>query len=208
MMTQTEKPQIKVWDPLIRIGHLVLIVGFVIAYLTEGEPEWLHTFAGYAIAVTVAIRILWGVVGPRRARFTDFVTSPFRALDYLRALIAGRSPRYVGHSPAGGVMVVALLASLAVTAFAGMATLASEDGRGPLAGIIQQLPQDEMKAESAGHEEEGEEGEENAWKEVHGLFANLTLVLVLFHLGGVALASYRHHENLPRSMVTGYKRAE
>jgi len=48
-----------VWDPLIRIGHWVPVAAFATAYLTEGAPQWLHSFAGYAIAVTVAVRILW-----------------------------------------------------------------------------------------------------------------------------------------------------
>ncbi|ARE39714.1 Cytochrome B561 [Rhodovulum sp. P5] len=193
-----------------RIGHWVLVVAFATAYLTEGEPEWLHVWAGYAIAATVALRLLWGVIGPQRARFSDFVTGPGRAVAYLRDLIAGRAERHVGHSPAGGAMTVALLVTLGVTAFAGMGTLAAEEGEGPLAGIVAQIPEtDGPRAYTGDHDEDehGEHGEESAWKEVHEVAANLTLILILLHLGGVALASARHGENLARSMVTGDKRA-
>jgi hypothetical protein len=79
---------------------------------------------------------LWGFVGPRRARFADFVTGPGRVLGYLRDLLTGRAERHLGHSPAGGAMTVALLFALAVTALSGMATLAVEEGQGPLAGIV------------------------------------------------------------------------
>lgn len=196
---------IRVWDPLVRIGHWVLVAGFATAYLTEGEPEWLHVWAGYVIAGTVALRLLWGMIGPQRARFSDFVTGPGRAVAYLRDLIAGRAERHVGHSPAGGAMTVALLVMLGVTAIAGMGTLAAEEGGGPLAGFVAQMPEAE-EAHTYSGDHDDDHGEDSAWKEVHEVAANLTLILILLHLGGVALASLQHRENLARSMVTGDKR--
>jgi len=202
---------VKVWDPVVRIGHWVLVATFALAYLTEGEPEWLHTWAGYAIAATVALRVVWGFVGPRRARFSDFVTGPGQVIAYLTALISGRSERHIGHSPAGGAMTVALLACLAVTAFTGMGTLASKEGEGPLAGIVAKSvevePAGSTRPEGDSDEHEGREEEEGgAWKEVHEVFANLSLFLIVLHLGGVLLASTVHRENLARSMVNGFKR--
>ncbi len=205
MTGPTEETSVKVWDPLIRIGHWVLVVAFATTYLTEGEPEWLHSWAGYAIATVVALRILWGLAGPRRARFSEFVTGPGRVLRYLRDLVAGRAERHLGHSPAGGAMTVALLVALGVTAMSGMATLAAEEGRGPLAGIVAQGAQ-EYRVEQEG-EHEGEHEGEAIWEEIHEIAANLTLVLILLHLGGVVLASHAHRENLARAMVTGRKRA-
>jgi cytochrome b len=207
MENATGKAMVRVWDPLIRIGHWVLVVAFATAYLTEGAPQWLHTFAGYAIAVTVAVRILWGFVGPRRARFTDFVTGPGRVLGYLRDLVSGRAERHVGHSPAGGAMTVALLFALALTALSGMATLAVEEGEGPLAGIVTEQSLPSFMAEDEHHEpgEPGESGE--ALEEVHELAANASLLLILLHLGGVIWASRAHGENLVRAMINGRKRS-
>ncbi|MEP6195340.1 MAG: cytochrome b/b6 domain-containing protein, partial [Nitratireductor sp.] len=176
----------RVWDPLVRTGHWVLVAGFATAYLSEGEPEWLHVWAGYAIAITVALRILWGCVGPRRARFSDFVTGPVRVLGYLRDLATGRAPRHLGHSPAGGAMTLALLAALALTAVSGMATLAVEEGRGPLAGIV--AHQRTVEDGSGAARERDEAGA--VWEDVHEFAANLTLVLIVLHVAGVALASY------------------
>lgn len=209
MADASDTAMIRVWDPLIRIGHWVLVAAFATAYLSEGEPQWLHSFAGYAIAVTVAIRILWGFVGPRRARFSDFVTGPGRVLTYLRDLISGRAERHVGHSPAGGAMTVALLFALALTALSGMANLAVEEGQGPLAGIVtaQSLPawmaeeDDDDDYIGGGHGEGGE-----AFEEIHEFAANATLLLVFLHFAGVLWASRAHGENLARSMITGLKR--
>jgi cytochrome b len=208
--TRRETALVRVWDPVVRIGHWVLVAGFATAYLTEGEPEWLHVRAGYAIAATVALRLVWGLVGPKRARFSDFVTGPGKVVDYLKGLVAGTAERHVGHSPAGGAMTVALLLMLGVTAFSGMATLAAEEGEGPLAGVIAQNDGAErgvlLEREEHG-EGEDHEGGEKAWEEIHETAANITLVLILVHLGGVVLASMVHRENLAHAMVTGDKRA-
>ncbi|TCP23051.1 cytochrome b/b6 domain-containing protein [Rhodovulum adriaticum] len=210
-MTEAEiEKTIQVWDPIVRIGHWVLVAGFAIAYLTEGEPEAIHSFAGYAICVVVGLRLVWGVIGPRRARFSDFVTGPTRAIAYLKGLFSGTAERHVGHSPAGAAMVVALLIALSVTGYSGMATLAQEEGRGPLAGSIPQLSERGAAAwgdEDAREHHEGEHGE-GAWEEIHETAANLTLLLILLHVGGVLLASVVHRENLTRAMVNGRKRAD
>ncbi|MEE4119922.1 MAG: cytochrome b/b6 domain-containing protein [Paracoccaceae bacterium] len=203
-MSEAEGRAVRVWDPLIRVGHWVLVAAFATAYLSEGAPEWLHTNAGYAIAVTVALRVVWGLVGPRRARFSDFVTGPGRMIAYLKGLATGRAERYLGHSPAGGAMTLALLLALATTAVTGMGTLAAEEGRGPLAGVIAAAPA-EGRVRYAEEEEHGEGGE--AWEEIHEVAANATLMLILLHVAGVAWASLAHRENLVRAMLTGTKRA-
>lgn len=200
---------VRVWDPLIRIGHGVLVAGFSAAYLTEGDLQWLHSFAGYAIAVTVAIRVLWGCIGPRRARFSNFVTGPARVLTYLRDLAASRAERHIGHSPAGGAMAVALLFALALTALSGMATLAVEEGQGPLAGIVtaQSVPAWMALEEHGDTYENGAYGDSSdAFEDIHELAANATLLLVFLHLAGVLWASRAHGENLARAMITGLKR--
>lgn len=209
MEDASEKGLVPVWDPLVRIGHWVLVAAFATAYFTEGEPQWLHTFAGYAIAVTVAARILWGFVGPRRARFADFVTGPGRVLGYLRDLLTGRAERHLGHSPAGGAMTVALLVALAVTALSGIATLAVEEGEGPLAGIVTSASLPAWAMDDEDDDDGGEHGEGGgeAFGEIHEVAANATVLLILLHLAGVLWASRVHGENLVRAMIDGRKRS-
>jgi cytochrome b len=208
----TALPMVPVWDRVVRYGHWTLAAAFTIAYLTEGHPEWLHTWAGYIIAATVVLRLCWGLVGTRHARFSDFVTGPGQVLSYLSDLVMFRAKRYVGHSPAGGAMTLALLVMLGFTAFAGMATLAAQEGRGPLAGYVALAPlaavapaPEAGEPQATGEDAEGEERHSD-WVGVHEFCANFTLMLILVHLAGVLFASRAHHENLTRAMIDGRKR--
>jgi cytochrome b len=116
-------PSIKVWDPLVRLLHWSLAASFAVAYLSGEEIADLHILAGYAVLVIVGVRALWGLVGSRHARFDDFIPTPRQVLGYLKDLAAGRAERYVGHNPAGGVMIVFLLAGLLGTSASGLLTL-------------------------------------------------------------------------------------
>jgi cytochrome b len=179
---------INVWDVLIRIFHWSLVGFFTLAYLTEGEDWWMtiHSYAGYSILILLVFRLLWGVIGTHYARFSNFVTRPKDALVYLKQLAAGNAKDYLGHNPAGALMIIALIVSIAITGFSGIALYAT-DGYGPLATSF-------LATWPAG-----------ALKEVHEFFANFTVFLVVIHIGGVIVSSLLHKENLIRAMVTGKK---
>lgn len=215
MPAAAETGRVRVWDPLVRIVHWGLVAGFATAYLTEDAPQWLHAYAGYGVAALVALRLAWGVIGPRHARFSDFVTGPRRVIGDLRDLASGRAERHAGHSPAGGAMTVALLLALAATALSGMVTLAVEDGEGPLAGLVtaQSVPAWAIEHETQEYDEHGghgatedENGAGEAFEEIHEIAANATLALIGLHIAGVIFASFAHRENLVRAMITGAKR--
>lgn len=187
---------VRVWDPLVRFGHWALVASFAVAWLTGDDWEDVHVLAGYAVAVIVLVRVVWGFVGPRTARFASFVRGPRAVLAYLKGLLHGNARRFLGHNPAGAAMVLALLLSLSGTVGTGMALLAVEEGEGPLAGLLAPA--------GDGDHEAGEE----LLEEAHELFANGTLALALVHVLGVLASGFVHRENLVRAMVTGRKRAE
>jgi cytochrome b len=202
---------VRVWDVFIRLAHWIVVVAFFVAYLTEDDMLTLHVWAGYTVGVLVVLRLLWGLVGPRHARFTDFVYRPARVWRYLLELVGFRAKRYLGHSPAGGAMVVALLVALSATVWSGLEHYAVKEGAGPLAALAfaavevrPPVPQPASGSEGGRHAKRAG----GVWKERHEMLANLTLALVLLHIAGVLLASIVHRENLVRSMVDGLKRAE
>ena len=180
---------VRIWDPFVRVFHWSLAGAFIVAYVSEDDFLDIHTFAGYTVLTLVALRLIWGFVGTRHARFTDFVRPPGEAIDYVKESFLGKAKRYLGHNPAGGLMIVALLLSLLITTLSGIATLGAEEGAGPLAGVMG----------SASHAV----GE--AVEEIHEFFANFTLLLVFGHLIGVLFESVVHRENLVRAMITGDK---
>ena len=173
--TQTET--VRVWDPFVRVFHWSLVGLFAIAFVTGDEIEWLHIRVGYAIAALVALRIVWGFVGTRHARFDDFVRSPRETATYLRQAAQWNAPRYLGHNPAGGVMVVALLVmtgGIAATGFA-MTTDAFWGSQW--------------------------------MEDLHEGLVYMTIGLIVLHVVGVVLSSLEHGENLVKAMITGRKRA-
>jgi cytochrome b len=167
---------IKVWDPFVRVFHWSLATLFLVALVTGDDAGQVHFAAGYGIAGLVGLRIVWGFVGPRHARFGDFVRSPPAVLSYLGDVAQLRAPRYLGHNPAGGAMIIALLVMLAG------------------AGITGYMMTSDVFW--------GEEWIED----IHEAFANLTVGLVIVHVLGVLFSSLMHGENLVKSMVTGQKR--
>jgi cytochrome b len=183
----TTAAQVPVWDRFVRVFHWSLVLAFTVAYLIE-EPHIVHVWAGYVIAGLIVARIVWGFAGSPHARFADFVYRPATAFAYLRDLVRLRGKRYLGHSPAGGYMVLLLLVMLALTGIAGLIVYGGEENAGPLAGMV---------SEATGEQ----------FEEVHEVLANITLALIFVHIAAVIFASFAHRENLVRSMITGKKRA-
>jgi cytochrome b len=196
--------EIPVWDRIVRIGHWLLAGAFLTAYLTEDDWLTTHVWAGYLAGAVVVLRIVWGFVGSPHARFRDFLFAPAQSLRYLGELLRGRARRYIGHSPAGAVMVFALLIGVALTAGSGLMVYAYDKHAGPLAGVVAGQYKGLAKAER----HRAYERAEDFWEETHEVLANLTLFLVVLHIGGVTLASVAHRENLVRAMFTGRKRAD
>jgi cytochrome b len=174
----TPPATVKVWDLFVRVFHWSLAGLFVVAYATGDEIEKVHIAAGYTIAALLSLRILWGFVGPRHARFSSFVRPPREVLAYVRDVMLLRAPRYIGHNPAGGAMILALLAMLAATCATGF--MMTTDAFWGAKWI----------------------------EDVHEILANLTVALIVLHVLGVLAASFEHGENLVRAMITGRKRAD
>ncbi|EGV18149.1 cytochrome b/b6 domain-containing protein [Thiocapsa marina] len=184
--------RVRVWDPLVRVFHWALVGGFATAFIVEDDLLGVHVWAGYLVLSLIAVRLVWGVIGTRHARFSDFVRKPSDVLTYVRDALRLRAPRYLGHNPAGGAMVIALMIAVALTGLSGLAVYGTEELSGPLAPLMSSLPG------SWGH----------LFEEIHEVMANLTLVLIVAHVAGVIFSSLSHRENLIGGMITGFKRRD
>ncbi|MGE5165315.1 MAG: cytochrome b/b6 domain-containing protein [Sphingobacteriales bacterium] len=167
---------VKVWDPFVRVFHWSLATLFIVAYATGGEAQLVHIAVGYGIVGLVALRVIWGFVGPHHARFSSFVRSPRQVIGYLRSVATLRATRHLGHNPAGGAMIIALMIMLTATGMTGY--MMTTDAFWGSKWV----------------------------EEVHEAFAKLTVGLVVLHVFGVLFSSLVYRENLVKAMVTGQKR--
>jgi cytochrome b len=190
--SQSDASRVRVWDLLVRIFHWSLVGGFATAFIVEDDLLGVHVWAGYLVLTLIAVRLVWGVIGTRHARFTDFVRGPRQVLGYIRDALRLKAPRYLGHNPAGGAMVVALLLLVGLTGLSGVALYGAQELSGPLAPL--------MAGTSAATGE--------VLEETHEVLANLTLGFIVLHVAGVLFSSLAHRENLVGGMLTGRKRRD
>ena len=188
------------WDPLLRLAHWG-IAGVVLAnYAFTKEGGSVHIALGWAGMALLLLRLIWGFVGPREARFASFPPNPMAALRHLGGLLRGKAPQYPSHNPAGALMAYALWACLAVLMLTGLGM----SGLSPFA----QADLEAAVAEgdwSVLVEEDGDaEGESpygDVLEEVHEVAANLILILALLHVAGVAVESRALRRNLLAPML-------
>ena len=183
--------RVRIWDLPTRLFHWLFAAACAIAWVSGDDPRYteLHLFAGYLALGLVLFRLLWGVVGGRYARFSQFVRGPASVLSHMRNLFSHEHRQEPGHNPAGALAILLMLALVFALGLTGLVVLGGEEGFGPLAGAFT------IAQGVAVHD----------W---HDGLAWALLTIVLLHLAAVVLESVRQRENLPCAMVTGLKQAE
>ena len=167
--------RIPVWDIAVRTFHWSLVLLVATAWWTGGSAGRWHEVVGYTVFGLIVFRIAWGFAGTRHALFAHFVKSPLSIISYLNQLRSGRAHRFLGHNPAGGAMILALIVCLLVVCNTGWMMQTRR-----LFGV----PWVE---------------------DLHHLAADAMLVLVPLHIAGVVISSWLHRENLVLAMITGSK---
>lgn len=188
--TKQNNDTVKVWDRFIRLFHWTLVAGFATAWISgEIHASEIHVLAGYALCALVAARIYWGFRGSRYARFGSFFFPLGETLAYVRSMFTGLPKHYLGHNPAGALMVFTLLCIVTALLATGLATLAAIDFEGPLLLIANSVSDETAYA----------------LRRLHELLANIAMALVVLHICGAILGSIQHRENLVKAMFTGKK---
>jgi cytochrome b len=165
---------VKVWDPVVRLFHWSFAAAVFVALISD-EDRALHENVGYVALALLLLRIVWGFLGPRPARFSSFLRPPGVVLAYLKDAAGLRARRYLGHNPAGGAMILLLMAMVATAVISG--GLSDTDRFFGTAWV----------------------------EDLHRASANALIALIAFHLAGVVFSSLLHGENLVRAMVSGRK---
>ncbi len=167
----------KVWDGLVRMLHWTLVGAVACAWLSTLGLGFVrfHETAGYVALGVVVMRLVWGFTGSRFAKFSEFIRGAGVVWRYTQQLRSGIEPRYIGHNPLGGWMVLALLACIACLGFTGW--LYTTDAFWGEAWLDR----------------------------LHNALAWGLLGLIALHLAGVVFTSLRHRENLVLAMFNGRK---
>ncbi|WP_423205554.1 cytochrome b/b6 domain-containing protein [Pseudomonas kribbensis] len=171
------RDSLRLWDPVVRVFHLSIAGVFAANYFfNEAGDDW-HVWLGYYAMGWLLVRLVWGFVGPRSARWSDFWPTLSRLAAHARSLIAGRPEHRLGHSPIGAlVMILMLLAMLTI----GLSGWAMEE-IDALWGADWPL-------------------------QVHETAADALLALVIVHIAAALFESVQVRDNLPLSMLTGRRR--
>ena len=167
--------KVKVWDPLVRTFHWALVGFFAANAVFVDDDGKEHIWIGYTVAVLITIRIIWGFVGTKYARFGSFPPSASAASGQLTDIATGRKREHIGHTPLGAWMIYNLLLAIIVISASGY--LMTTD---MFWGV--EWPE-----------------------EVHELAVAWAEVSIIMHVLAVIFESVRLRTNLPRAMVTGYK---
>ena len=167
--------KILVWDWPVRLGHWLMVGGFILAWLTSESETFrlLHVISGATVLAVATFRLPWGFIGSRYARFVDFVRGPRAVKNYAAGLLKLEPAHHVGHNPAGGWAIVLLLGLAILTGLSGWANYNDIGG-----GFLEEL---------------------------HEGLAVTMLTVVFIHVAGVLSGSLMHGENLVRAMLNGRK---
>lgn len=189
--TELKKHKVKVWDLPTRLFHWSLValvaVGLVTGFLS---PEWwmgVHLWAGYGTVLLVIFRLVWGIFGSEYSRLETFTFTPREVLAHIREVFFLRPTHYIGHNPAGALMIFALIFILVGTTLSGLLELGGEENQGPLAGAANYLVGDMASV-------------------IHKVLTMILMALIVFHIIGVFTEIRLSGENLVKSMIDGFKR--
>lgn len=176
-----------VWDLSTRCFHWILVCLVILSWASAdyGLIE-LHRWSGASLLALLIFRVCWGIIGSTTARFRHFMVGPSGVLSYWRSSMRGGSAAYIGHTPAGGWAVIAMLAALTLQVLTGL--FANDDIRflGPLAEWVSKETSDQLTR-------------------LHAMTFNVILVLVWVHVVAIGFYLFVKGEDLVTPMLTGKK---
>ena len=183
-----------VWDLPLRAFHWLFAASILASWATaEAGFEWMkvHMRLGYFMIGLLLFRLVWGFIGPRHARFANFLKGPGTVWRYARGLRhkASEAVVSVGHNPLGGLMVILMLLLVALQVTTGL--FATDD-------IAWAGPYNPSVSDTLAHR----------LTSVHHMNFNLILTAIVLHVLAIAYYAKVKRQNLVPAMLTGWKPAE
>ncbi len=179
--------KVVVWDVPTRLFHWLAAALVIVAYATSrlNSMEW-HIWAGDALLTLLLFRLLWGVFGSETTRFSRFVTSPRNAVRYLAHALRREPDQQVGHNPAGGWMVLLLLALMLGETLTGLYVANDVADEGPFTEVASAQFSDAITA-------------------LHSIGWDALLAAIALHLLAILVYAVAKRHNLLLPMITGRK---
>lgn len=197
----SERVFVKVWDPLVRIGHWTMVLAFCALYFRSDKFP-LHVYAAYIVMAIMLFRIVWGFVGPHAARFGTFIFGPKTMIKYGIDSVVGTPMHTISHNPLGAAMVFALIIAMLGTSALGVMLYSAGQELGPLGDSIPPEWETEFTTVTLFG---------NAitigLKDLHIWCGNVAAALVTCHVLGTLWATAVHKTAHVIGMITGVKDA-
>lgn len=188
-MSPTAPPRqpVLVWDLPVRLFHWLTVALLAAAYVTW-RLNWMdwHAYAGEALLALVLFRIIWGFIGSDTARFACFLASPRAALRHLAHMFRREPDEQAGHNPAGGWMVLVMLALVLGQTLTGIIDNNDVADAGPLTDILPAWLS-------------------NLIDDLHGWLWTVLLAAIALHVVAIVLYAVAKRQNLVWPMLTGHK---
>jgi cytochrome b len=179
-----------IWDLPLRIFHWSF-AGTILAswYTAEQGADLIeiHIKLGFVAIALLVFRVLWGIIGPKHARFSQFLPSPKKLLSYLRNSNSQKTTP--GHNPLGAMMVVLMILLISIQAISGLFINDDVFSSGPYYGSIS----NEL---------------EKIMRFLHHNTFDFMIAAIALHLAAVAYYWRVKKQNLVLPMITGKKSAE
>ena len=196
------------WDPVVRVTHWGIAVSVLANGALDEGGSLVHVSLGWLVLALLVLRLVWGVLGPREARFSAFPPNPVAALRHLRQLASGKVRHYPSHNPAGAMMAYAFWACLGLVTVTG---LVMTGGATPMQvadekAAVASGDWSALIRESDGESSDGDNSLRHTAEEVHEVVANLLLILAALHVAGVFVEARAMRRDLVAPMVLGTRR--
>jgi cytochrome b len=178
-----------VWDLPLRLFHWLLVLSMTASWITaELGFDWMqvHMYLGYGTIGLVVFRVIWGFIGPRHARFANFLSGPSGIWRYAKGLAAGTMIQTAGHNPLGGISVIVMLVLVAFQTATGLFATDDIVWSGPYNPAVSGALADRLTS-------------------LHHLNFNIILVAVALHIMAIAFYFLVKKQNLVAAMLHGKK---